>query len=83
MKKYILCISLVLLPAALMASFSLPPTGQDTRTLIINGQPSEVSVIQINGRYYADLEALSHAVNAALTFKGNQILLTSASHAES
>ena len=83
MKNYSFYTSLVLLFSVLVPTFLLPQAAQESRTLIVNGQPSQVSVIQINGRFYADLEALSHAVNASLTFKGDQILLNAASHAES
>jgi hypothetical protein len=43
------------------------------RTLIINGQSTQVPVIQMNGRSYADLAALANAVNGTLSFSGNQI----------
>ena len=49
---------------------------QDTnekRTLIINGQSTQVPVVQVNGRSYVDLEALASAVNGSLSFAGNQI----------
>ena len=83
MKKNFLCAGLALLLSAFTPSFSLSPAAQETRTLIVNGQPSQVTITQINGRFYADLEALSHAFNASLTFKGNQISLTLPSHAGS
>ena len=43
------------------------------RTLIINGQSTQVPVIQVNGRSYADLAALASAVNGSLSFAGSQI----------
>jgi hypothetical protein len=46
------------------------------RTLIVNGQPVSVAVIQVNGRSYVDLEALTRAANGSLSFSGNQITLT-------
>jgi len=46
------------------------------RTLIVNGQPVSVAVIQVNGRSYVDLEALTRAANGSLSFSGNQIALT-------
>jgi hypothetical protein len=79
----LLCTSLLLLFSALLPIPAFPPAAQETRTLVVNGQPSQVSVIQLNGRFYSDLEALSQAVNASLTFKGNQILLNAAGHTES
>ena len=44
-----------------------------SRTLIINGQSTQVPVIQMKGRSYVDLEALASAVNGTLSFSGNQI----------
>jgi hypothetical protein len=43
------------------------------RTLIINGQSTQVPVIQMKGRSYVELEALASAVNGTLSFSGNQI----------
>jgi len=47
-----------------------------TRTLIVNGKPGQVSVVEINGRSYVDLEALARVANGSLGFNGNQITLT-------
>jgi hypothetical protein len=44
-----------------------------SRTLIINRQSTQVPVIQVKGRSYVDLEALASAVNGTLSFSGNQI----------
>jgi hypothetical protein len=44
-----------------------------SRTLIINGQSTQVPVIQVNGRSYVDLEALASAVNGTLSSVGSQI----------
>ena len=46
------------------------------RTLIINGQSTQVSVVQVNGRTYVDLAALASAVNGSLISDGNQIALS-------
>jgi hypothetical protein len=46
------------------------------RTLVVNGQSENVPVIQVNGRSYVDLEALTRAANGSLSFSGNQIALT-------
>jgi hypothetical protein len=44
-----------------------------SRTLIINGQSTQVPVIQVNGRSYVDLESLASAVNGSLSSAGSQI----------
>jgi hypothetical protein len=68
---------------ALMSNFLVSPTAQENLYLIVNGQPSQVEVLQINGRSYAELEALARAVNGSLAFNGNQIALTVPSSATS
>jgi hypothetical protein len=55
---------------------ALPRAAQVSRTLIVNGQAAQVNVVQINGRSYADLEALAQAANGLLAIQGNQIMLT-------
>ncbi|MFZ0591910.1 MAG: hypothetical protein WAM39_15705, partial [Bryobacteraceae bacterium] len=51
----------------------LAQNANQSRTLIINGQSTQVPVIQMNGRSYVDLEALSDAVNGSLSSAGTQI----------
>ena len=72
--------SFVWLLAALLLAVSGIALAQDAsqnRTLIVvNGQSGNVPVIQVNGRSYADLEALASAINGSLTYSGNQIALT-------
>ena len=55
---------------------ALPQTAQVSRTLIVNGQTGQVTVVQINGRSYVDLEALAQLANGLLAIQGNQIMLT-------
>jgi hypothetical protein len=49
---------------------------QQTRILILNGQLGQVTVVQMNGRSYVDLETLARVANGSLSFSGNQITLT-------
>ena len=44
--------------------------------LIVNGQTGQVTVVQMNGRSYVDLETLARIANGSLGFSGNQITLT-------
>ena len=67
---------LALLILLLVPAIALSQAAQETRTLIVNGQPGQVSVILINGRSYVDLEALARVANGSLGFNGNQISLT-------
>jgi hypothetical protein len=57
-------------------ALALSQAAQETRTLIVNGQPGQVNVVQMNGRSYVELEALARVANGSLRFNGNQITLT-------
>jgi hypothetical protein len=54
----------------------LGEAAQKSRTLIINGHPGEIAVIERDGRAYVEIEALARATNASLSFSANQIVLT-------
>jgi hypothetical protein len=54
----------------------LSQNANQNRTLIINGQSTQVPVVQVNGRSYVDLEALASVVNGSLSFAGGQIALS-------
>jgi len=59
-----------------MSGIALPQGTNQNQTLIINGQSTEVSVIQVNGRSYVDLQALADAVNGSVSSAGNRIALS-------
>jgi hypothetical protein len=63
MRKKLSCTIVTLLWVALMPNLLVPPAAQENRYLTINGQPSQVAVLQINGRPYADVEALARSLN--------------------
>jgi hypothetical protein len=46
------------------------------RTLVLTGHPGELTVMEMGGRYYVDVEALTRVANGSIQFKGNQIVLT-------
>ena len=69
-RKLILCLLAALF---LVQGIALSQNVNQTRSLIINGQSTQVPVVQVNGRSYVDLEALASAVNGSLSFAGNQI----------
>jgi len=50
--------------------------GQNRTLIVVNGNSGNVPVIVVNGRSYADLEAMASAINASLTYSGNDIALT-------
>jgi hypothetical protein len=61
---------------AIIPAVALCKAAQEPQTLIVNGQPTQISVVQMNGHAYVDLEALARAANGSLNFNGNQITLT-------
>ena len=54
----------------------LPQGADHNRSLIINGQSTQVPVIQVNGRTYVDVEALASSINGSVSFAGSQIALS-------
>jgi hypothetical protein len=76
MKERSLSAWLILGVFLIVPALALSQGAQEPRTLIVNGQPGQVTVLQINGRSYVDLEALARVANGSLGFKGNQITLT-------
>lgn len=51
---------------------------QDTpsKSLIVNGNPIDAVVLQVEGRSYVDIEGLAQGIGASVTFEPNQIELT-------
>jgi len=64
---------LLVLVFLVVSGIALAQDANQSRTLIINGQSTQVPVIQVNGRSYVDLAALANAVNGSLSFAGSQI----------
>jgi hypothetical protein len=62
---------LLLLPALLLAQ-----AAQRNRTLVISGHTGELTVREMDGRSYVEIEALARLTNGSLTFSGNRIVMT-------
>jgi hypothetical protein len=60
----------------IVPALALCRAAQAPQTLILNGQPTQISVVQMNGHSYIDVEALARAANGSLSFNGDQISLT-------
>jgi hypothetical protein len=67
---------LILLMLLIVPVLALSQAAQETRILVVNGQLGQVTVVQVNGRSYVDLEALARVANGSVGFNGNQITLT-------
>jgi hypothetical protein len=52
------------------------PGSASAQTLIVNGLPEQIEVVQLNGHSYVDIEALARVANGSLSFSGSQITLT-------
>ena len=46
------------------------------RKLVLTGHAGELSVTEMGGHYYVDIEALTRLASGSLSFRGNQIVLT-------
>jgi hypothetical protein len=67
---------LILVILLIVPALALSQAAQERLALVVNGQPGQVPVVQLNGRSYVDLEALARVANGSLGFKGNQVTLT-------
>lgn len=57
-------------------AFTPSQDASEKRTLIINGQSTQVPVIKVNGRIYIGLDGLADAVNGSLSYSGSMIALS-------
>ena len=67
------------LPAAVLLvapAIALSQGPGQKQTLIINGQTTQVPLIQLNGHPYVGLEGLADAVHGSLSYAGNMIALS-------
>jgi hypothetical protein len=76
MRARLLSASLMLLVLLTVVEVAASQAVPQNRTLIVNGQSGQVTVMQTNGRSFIDLEALAQLANGSLGFRGNQIILT-------
>jgi len=67
---------LAIVASLVIPAFLLVEAAQKSRTLVINGHPGEVAVIERDGHPYAEIETLARMMNGSLSFNGNQIILT-------
>jgi len=68
-----LCLAALLL---ITPTVVLSQAGKQRNTLIINGQPTDVPLIQVNGHPYVGLEALADALNGSLSSAGSRFALS-------
>jgi hypothetical protein len=68
--------TLILLILVIIPALALCKAAQAPQTLVVNGLPGQVKVVQLNGHAYVDIAALARVANGSLSFNENQITLT-------
>ncbi|MGA7293156.1 MAG: hypothetical protein WBW53_14960 [Terriglobales bacterium] len=66
----------IVLTIAAMAGPCFSQAVQQTKTLVVSGQPGQAQILQAEGQSYVNIETLAQLANGTLSFKGNQITLT-------
>src|SRR5258708_37430281 len=59
-----------------LSFFLMVRAAPQSRTLVLTGHLGELPVVEIGGRSYVDVEALTRLANGSLSIRGNQIVLT-------
>jgi hypothetical protein len=67
---------LLLVAFVIVPQFALGQSPRQSGTLTVSGFPGQVSVIQVSGKSYVEVEALARLTNGSMTFRANQIILT-------
>lgn len=73
-KPFSVCAGLVF--ATVLPVLALSQSSPQSLTLDINGQQTQLLVMQMNGRNYVEVEALARAANGSVSFQGNAMRLT-------
>ena len=66
----------ILVLVLVFPQFTFPQSPTEKLTLIINGQATQVPVIEVNGHAYVGLEALADALSGSLSGSGSAIALS-------
>src|SRR5947208_14249115 len=75
MLRGILIILLVLTFLSSLSVFLMVQAAPQSRTLVLAGHSGELPVVEIGGRSYVDVEALSRLAYGSLSIRGNQFVL--------
>jgi hypothetical protein len=62
-------VTILLLPLLVLVA-------QETSALLIQGQPGQARIIQVQSKNYVEVEGLARLTGGSLRFAGNQIILT-------
>ena len=69
--QYVVLLGFVLSIAAVLLAQRAP-----NKTLVVNGETTDATIMQINGRSYVDIETLAQITNGTVTVEPNRIVLT-------
>ena len=69
--QYVVLLGFVLSIAAVLLAQRAP-----NKTLVVNGETTGATIMQINGRSYVDIETLAQITNGTVTVEPNRIVLT-------
>jgi hypothetical protein len=58
------------------AQMAQPPDSQPGGTLAVTGHSGTTALVQMNGRSYVELEALTRLIGGSLSYKQNEVTLT-------
>src|SRR6266480_3750921 len=72
MLRGILIILLVFTFLFSLSVFLMVRAAPQSRTLVLTGHPGELPVVEIGGRSYVDVEALTRLANGSLSKSGNR-----------
>jgi hypothetical protein len=59
-----------------VAVLRMVQAGPQNRTLVLAGHQGELPVVEMGGRFYVEIEALTRLANGSLSFRGSQIVVT-------
>jgi hypothetical protein len=66
----------IAIPGGSLAQATQPPESQPGGTLSVKGHTGTAPLVQMNGRSYVDLEALTRLMEGSLAYKQDQVVLT-------
>jgi hypothetical protein len=68
--------TLALTACMLMPRLALAQAPRQTGTLSVAGYPGQVSIIQVNGKSYVEIESLARLTGGSISFRDKHIILT-------
>ena len=67
--------ALIMFGVCLLCATSSAQVKPQPKSVVLNGNAGEVSLVEINGRTYADLKAMVQVANGSAGFQGDRLIL--------